>query len=81
MQLDLWQTELDAQPWGGRSPRALTSVAKSFIFQARAPKDERFFVDPEQLVLIDEPQPMASPIWGGSPSLLPLPVLTQQEEI
>ena len=48
-QLDLWQEELDASPWGGRSPRSLTRVALGFIFEARAAKDERFFVDPDQL--------------------------------
>ena len=47
-QLDFWQEELDALPWSGRSPRALTRGHLSFIFKARAAKDERFFVDPGQ---------------------------------
>jgi len=71
-QLDLWQGELDAQPWGGQSLRALTRVANSFIFKAKPPKDERFFIDPEQLELFVIDTKVSPRIWGGTPSLLPL---------
>lgn len=70
-QLDLWQAELDALPWGGQSPRALTSAAKRFIFKAQAGKDERFFSDPMQRGLFDE-EPKAPWLYQGAPLLLPL---------
>ena len=47
-QLDFWQEELDALPWSGRSPRALTRVGLGLIFKARAAEGERFFADPNQ---------------------------------
>jgi len=50
-QLDLWQAELDALPWQGQSPRALTK-ARIAVFLRREPqKDDRFFVDPNQIDL------------------------------
>ena len=70
-QLDLWQAELVAMPWGGQSPRALTRAAKRFIFKARAVKDERFFSDPTQLKLFDEQIP--GPRYTGASTLIPLP--------
>ncbi len=60
-------------PWEGRSPRALTRVALSGIFKARAAKSMSEFVDVEQgdfwLPIKKRPR-RSSP---GAPSLLPLP--------
>jgi len=50
-QLDLWQGELDALPWQGRSPRVLTRGHLGLIFKARAVKSVSEFVDPLQLEL------------------------------
>ena len=50
-QLDLWQVELDALPWQGRSPRGLTRARLSVIFKPEAQKHERFFVDLDQFDL------------------------------
>jgi len=67
-QLDLWEVELAALPWQGRSPRGLTK-ARKVVFLRREPlKDERFFVDPDQIDLF----PAAikgPPRYEGAPSL------------
>ncbi len=47
-QLDLWQEELDALPWSGRSPRALTSDQMSLFLLREPQKDACFFIDPNQ---------------------------------
>ncbi len=48
-QLDLWQAELDALPWQGRRPRDLTRGARALFLRREPQKDDRFFVDPDQL--------------------------------
>ncbi len=50
-QLDLWEASLHALPWRGVSPRVLTRGRLAFIFKPEAQKHERFFVDPDQLLL------------------------------
>ncbi len=50
-QLDLWEGELDALPWRGKSPRGLTRGRKLLFFRREPQKSERFFVDPEQYEL------------------------------
>ncbi len=50
-QLDLWQVELDALPWQGQSPRVLTKGFVPLFLRREPQKDERFFVDPDQLDL------------------------------
>ena len=50
-QLDLWQAELDALPWHGRSPRELTRVALGLFSRREPQKSMRDFVDTEQLEL------------------------------
>ena len=71
-QLDLWQPELDALPWGGRSPRVLTKAYSRFIFQTRVSEDDRFFADPDQLLFSLEDVETTAPYTGAVP-LLPLP--------
>ena len=70
-QLDLWQAELDALPWQGQSPRALTRVAKALFLRPEPQKDDRFFADPDQTDLFHAAKkgPRAS---LGAPTLLPL---------
>ena len=63
------------EPWGGRSPRALTRVGSGFILNQEVPEAARFFVDPEQLMIWAVPTaaPSEGPRrYGGAPSLLPL---------
>ncbi len=55
-QLDLWEAERAALPWGGQSPRRLTAVRQgltkvsiSLFLSREAQKDDRFFVDPRQV--------------------------------
>ncbi len=60
-------------PWDGRSPRVLTRARLGVILNPRGgEKHERFFVDPCQLEMFREAITPPTPIWGGSPSLLPL---------
>ena len=71
-QLDLWEDEVEAMPWRGQSPRALTRTAKALFLSESGKKHERFFVDPNQYDLF-----LAAIKgrfrYGGAPSLLPLP--------
>ncbi len=71
-QLDLWERELSRLPWRGRSPRSLTRAAKRFILKPEAQKHERFFMDPFQYDLFPAVT-TRRPLYGGAPSLLPLP--------
>ena len=67
-QLDLWQAELDALPWQGRSPRTLTRGHLAFIFKPEAQKRERFLIDPRQL-LFELPGNKAPWTYQGVPLL------------
>jgi len=67
-QLDLWQEELDALPWQGRNPRALTRVAKSLFLRREPQKDDRFFVDPYQCDLFRAAK-IRRPGYRGAPLL------------
>ncbi len=71
-QLDLWELEVGRLPWRGQSPRALTRVAMSLFLRREPQKDDRFFVDPNQIDLFLEAIPRP-PQYGGAPLLLPLP--------
>jgi len=68
-QLDLWQAELDALPWQGRSPRVLTRAHLGLILQPEAQKDDRFFVDPNQCDLFPVGMTNAPWIYQGAPLL------------
>ena len=48
LQLELFE-DVDALPWQGRSPRALTRASMALFLRRKPQKDGRFFVDPEQL--------------------------------
>ncbi len=67
-QLDMWEAELDALPWRGQSPRRLTKIQKSLFLRREPQKDDRFFVDPNQidLFLAARPRP---PRYEGAPLL------------
>ena len=69
-QLDLWQSEVDALPWGGRSPRALTRGFAVSIFKARAVKGRPQLRWDDQLDFFAAPD--EGPLYQGAPSLLPL---------
>ncbi len=56
-------------PWDGRSPRGLTQVASSFIFEARAKKGR----PPMMLPASPEQLEFWPPRPGGASPLLPLP--------
>jgi len=70
-QLDLWEDEVAAMPWRGQSPRGLTRAAKALFLSHKAQKDERFFVDPEQMDLFRAAK-KRPPQYGGAPLLVPL---------
>ena len=67
-QLDLWQSEVDAMPWGGRSPRSLTRVRMSLFFEQERQKHERFFVDENQVDMFKRAK-KAPRIYRGAPLL------------
>jgi len=71
-QLDLWEPEVNALPWRGVSPRALTRAAKALFLSREAQKDDRFFVDPNQLDLFRAVR-KRRPQYGGAPTLRRLP--------
>ncbi len=71
-QLDLWQDEVDAMPWGGVSPRALTKASKVLYSRREPEQPERFIVDLDQIDLFPEAIRLPPPS-GGAPTLLPLP--------
>jgi len=48
-QLDLWEGEVSRMPWRGKSPRELTRGAIALFLRRKPQKDERFFVDPDQV--------------------------------
>ena len=69
------QTELQlfpGEPWGGRSPRALTRARSGFIFKPQGVKDERFFVDPLQLDLFAIDRIPPRKLYSGAPLLVDL---------
>jgi len=71
-QLDLWQAELDGLPWQGQSPRALTKVGLSLFSRREPQKDDRFFVDPNQIDLFRAAKRKAPREFSrGAPLLLP----------
>ena len=69
-QLDFWQEELEALPWSGVSPRALTRASKALVFKRERQKDDRFFVDPDQLAIVWRRQKKAPWAYQGAPLLL-----------
>ncbi len=72
-QLELGLEDLrKAVPWAGRSPRDLTRVRNLLFFKRELQKDDRFFVDPNQYDLF-RAAITGRPLYGGAPSLLPLP--------
>ncbi len=77
-QLDLWQAEVMASPWQGRSPRGLTR-ARKFLFLRREPqKDDRKFVDQNQLDLFPAAIKLLPRSYGGAPLLVPLKARDRQ---
>ena len=71
-QLDFWQEELEASPWQGQSPRALTRGSKVLFLRREPQKADRFFVDPDQYDLFRAVR-KGPHQYDGAPSLLPLP--------
>ena len=72
-QLDLWEEELLALPWRGRSPRTLTRVQLALIFKPEAQKHECFFVDVRQFELFRAAKPkLPGKASQGAPLLWPL---------
>jgi len=69
-QLDLWEAEVAALPWGGQSPRALTRAAKALFLRREPQKDARYVVDPDQSDLWLPAQ--KSLVYDGAPLLVPL---------
>ena len=70
-QLDLFEGELSALPWRGRSPRSLTRVGLGLFLKRERRKDDRFFVDANQYDLF--PEAIEGPRrYAGAPCLLPL---------
>ena len=73
------QLELDlfpGVPWGGRSPRALTSGRLALIFEARAAEERPLFCDRDQLGFWpagQKRQRRPSVVSRGAPTLIPLP--------
>ena len=60
-------------PWDGQSPRALTRVANSIFLRRKPQKDAWDVLCEIQYDLWPAAKTAAPPVWGGSPSLLPLP--------
>ena len=70
-QLYLFEGMVDL-PWDGRAPRSLTRSAKALFLKRERQKDERFFVDENQLDFF-KTAARRPPQYGGAPSLWPLP--------
>jgi len=68
-QLDLWEGEVARLPWRGRSPRDLTRVQIALFLRREPQKNERFFVDPEQLELFPVAKKKAPRKYRGAPLL------------
>ena len=71
-QLDLFEAELSRLPWRGQSPRALTRVQKGLFSRREPQKNERFFVDQNQIDMF--PAAITGPPWKyrGAPLLVSL---------
>ncbi len=70
LQLDLFDDVVHL-PWHGRSPRSLTRCAIALFLRREPQKDDRFFVDPDQLDLW-LPAKKAPRRYRGAPLLVPL---------
>ncbi len=71
LELALLDERLKRVPWNGRSPRDLTRGAELFIFQQRAEKSVRDFVNDDQGDLFEAPRKRAPADYAGAPLLLP----------
>ena len=60
-------------PWGGRSPRSLTRARIALFLRREPQKDERFFVDVNQIDLFRRRQKKAPLGTRGAPLLLEPP--------
>jgi len=56
-------------PWNGTSPRSLTRAAQALFLKRERQKDERFFVDPEQVDLFRAAIKKAPWVYQGAPLL------------
>ena len=70
-QVDLWESQLEALPWRGRSPRELTKSRIALFLRREPQKDDCFFVDPDQYDLF-RAVIQGRPRYGGAPLLIPL---------
>ena len=70
-QVDLWESQLEALPWRGRSPRSLTKVRIALFLRREPQNDDGFFVDPDQYDLF-RAAIQGRPRYGGAPLLFPL---------
>jgi len=59
-------------PWGGRSPRDLTRAGIALFLKRERQKDDRFFVDPDQ-VEFELAGKKGPPRYEGASLLIPLP--------
>jgi len=71
-QLDLWEAELQALPWRGQSPRALTKCQKALFLRREPQNDDGFFTDTAQLDLFRAAKKRPRGISPGAPLLVPL---------
>jgi len=69
MQYDLFE-DVVALPWHGRSPRSLTRAAIALFLRREPQKDERFFVDPDQIDMFRRRQKKAPRKYRGAPLLV-----------
>jgi len=63
------------EPWDGQAPRSLTRGRKALFLRREPQKDDSFFVDPNQYDLFLAAIPGRRQ-YGGAPSLLPLPEIS-----
>ncbi len=70
LELELGDARLNL-PWGGRSPRGLTRVALSSIFEAQAVQKHKRHRDPRQMDLFARAV-KGPPVYRGAPLLVPL---------
>ena len=67
-QFDLFPEEVERLPWGGQSPRALTRINSGLFLRREPQKDDRFFVDSDQIEIW--PSTINAPwIYQGAPLL------------
>ncbi len=67
------------EPWDGQAPRALTRGSRVVFLRRKPQKDERFFVDPDQLDLFRAAKRRPRGIYSGAPLLIPFEEETRDD--